>query len=65
MIPVRSETAEPGTLPTSGFRHFRNFRTCSIWGDRVFAYHTLMSIDGEPCRASYREVFAYCVGPQA
>lgn len=66
MIRVRLSTREGAHVADVTIPPFMKLPEVLVFGfNRVFQFHTSMAIDGEPCRAEYREVFCYMVPARA
>lgn len=65
MIRIRLAVRDGGHVADVTIPPFQKLPEVLVWGVRFFSFHSSMSIDGEPCSAEYREVFAYMVLPEA
>jgi hypothetical protein len=63
MIPIRLATKDGGEVVEVTLPPFQKMPEVVAWGSRVFAMHGSISIDGDPCKFEYREVFCYVVPP--
>jgi hypothetical protein len=63
MIRVRLAIRDGGHVAEVEIPPFQSLPDVIVWGDRVFSFHMSMDIDGEMCRAEYREVFCYVILP--
>lgn len=61
MIRVRLAIRDGGHVADVNIPPFHKLPEVLVYGGRVFSFHTSIAIDGEPCRAEYREVFVYVI----
>jgi len=62
MIRVRLATRDGSHVADVNIIPFDKLPDVLIWGTRSFAWYCSLSVDGDICRAEYREVFAHIVG---
>jgi hypothetical protein len=61
MIQIRLAVRDGGHVADVTIPPFQGFPDVVVWGQRFFAFHHEMKEDGDPCRAEYREIFAYWI----
>jgi hypothetical protein len=63
MIMIRLAIRDGGFVGNVFIPPFVKLPEVLVWGARMFAFHADLKVDGEPCVAEYREIFAYFIPP--
>lgn len=63
MIKVRLAIRDGGHVANVSIPPFVKLPEVLVWGQRMFAFHSELKADGEPCSVEYREIFAFWIPP--